>query len=85
MDSPSLQMPKYPVQRLVFQGSIPIEDREHALQWYNMLKEMMVSQSAKSTLNGQIITMLDPCCSKSVGQNLNTGVQNTGPSRDLRL
>ena len=50
------------VLRLIFQGSVPLESVEQAEQWYAMLKEMLVSQSPKSTLNGQIMKMLEPCC-----------------------
>ena len=50
--------------RLVFQGSIPFEVPEHAEIWYAMLKEMVTTQSAKGTLNGQLMKMLEPCCSK---------------------
>ena len=48
--------------RLIFQGSIPVETIEHAESWYKMLKEMVKSQSLKSTINGQIIKSLESCC-----------------------
>jgi len=50
--------------RLVFQGSIPFENPEYAEIWYTMLKEMVKSQSPIGTVNGQIMKMLEPCCSK---------------------
>jgi len=53
-----------PETRLVFQGSIPFDDPVNAEIWYTMLREMVKSQSDKSTVNGQIIKMLEPCCKK---------------------
>jgi hypothetical protein len=54
--------PFIPQLRLVFQCSIPFEEIEHAESWYAMLKEMVLTQSPKSTLNGSIQKLLEPCC-----------------------
>lgn len=53
--------------RLVFQGSIPFGDNEHAREWYAMLREMVKSQDTKSTLNGQLLQVLEPCCGDRKG------------------
>jgi hypothetical protein len=68
-----------PELRLTFQGSIPFEDATLATIWYNMLKEMVLSQSPKSTLNGQIMKMLEPCCGDKTKTQLSTGVQMVRP------
>lgn len=60
--------------RLLVQCSIPFENPEYAEMWYAMLKEMVKTQSEKSTLNGQIIKMLEPCCKKNVGVSQNEKV-----------
>ena len=59
--------PKKPELRLNFQGSVPFETAEQAESWYNMLKEMVKSQSVKSTLNGQLYKPLEPCCGDRKG------------------
>jgi len=51
--------------RLIFQGNIPFQDTYEAISWYKMLKEMCKSQSEKSTLNGNIMIMMEPCCGSS--------------------
>ena len=65
--------------RLMFQGSIPFETTEHAEEWYIMLKEMTMSQSLKSTLNGQILKMLEPCCDDRTKKPLSAGGSVHGP------
>lgn len=65
--------------RLVFQGSIPFDDHVEAENWYKMLKEMVRHKSDNSTLNGQVMKMLEPCCGKSVPKNLSGGVSNVSP------
>lgn len=62
-----MEKPEFkPELRLIFQGSIPFENPEYAEIWYAMLKEMVQSQSENSTVNGQIIKMLEPCCKKGI-------------------
>jgi hypothetical protein len=74
-DVPSQQAAASPEPlRLVFQGSFPIEEIEHGISWYNMLKEMVKSQSPAATLNGQILKMLEPCCNKKPKSDLSAGV-----------
>jgi len=75
------QKPVIPL-RLVFQGSIPFEDIQAAEQYYTMLKEMVKTVSENSTLNGQIIKMLEPCCGKKTFQNLFPMVQLHQPPPD---
>lgn len=58
------------VLRLVFRGSIPFEEPIQAEQWYNMLKEMVKTQSENSTLDGQVMKLLEPCCGDKTRQNL---------------
>ena len=75
-------MPNEPIKseiRLVFQGSIPIDDIEHARSWYDMLKEMVITQSPTSTLNGQVMMMLEPCCGQNRPGQLHPGVVTHGP------
>ena len=55
--------PFKPQLRLVFQGSVPFEEPAQAEAWYTMLKEMVKSQSLNATLNGQVVKVLEPCCS----------------------
>jgi hypothetical protein len=69
-----------PSMRLVFQGSIPFEDADHAEMWYRMLKEMVMVQAPGSTLNGQIMKMLEPCCGKTTDGKLHAGVSYIGPT-----
>lgn len=62
-----MEKPEFkPEMRLVFQGSIPFELPENAETFYELLKSMVKSQSEKSTFNGQIMKMLEPCCNKGV-------------------
>jgi hypothetical protein len=48
--------------RLIFQGSIPIDAVVNAEKWFDMLKELVHSQSDRATLSGQVIKLLTPCC-----------------------
>jgi hypothetical protein len=65
--------------RLTFQCSIPFDDPLHAEEWYRMLREMVMEQSPLSTLNGQVMKMLEPCCGDRKFPRLQTGVPNIGP------
>lgn len=75
MANPAFQ----PVLRLVFQGSIPFEDPLAAEQYYEMLKDMVKSASEKSTLNGQVLKMLEPCCGDKAKNIFFPGVSNVSP------
>jgi hypothetical protein len=48
--------------RLMFQGSIPVPDIQSSEDLYEQLKNLVKTTSPKSTLNGQVIKMLEPCC-----------------------
>jgi hypothetical protein len=69
-----------PELRLVFQGSIPFEEPAQAESWYNMLKEMVKTQSPRATLNGQVMKMLEPCCGERRPGQLPPGVSMFGPT-----
>jgi len=56
--------PKKPELRLIMQCSIPIEEIAEGEAFYDTMKEIMQNHSDKSTVNGQIIKMLEPCCNK---------------------
>jgi hypothetical protein len=56
-----------PELRLIFQGNIPVANVLDAQAWYESLKEMVMFQSPKSMLNGQIIKILEPCCQQKKG------------------
>lgn len=71
--------------RLIFQGSIPIDDVANAEKWYEMLKEMVKSQSPRATLNGQIMKLLEPCCGEIGIKNFAGRVYQTGTEHDHRL
>jgi len=65
--------------RLVFQASVPFDDFLNAQAWYAMLKEMVKTQSPRSSLNGQIMKMLEPCCGQNRPEQLRSGVVTHGP------
>lgn len=71
-----------PTSRLVFQGSIPFDDPSEAEVWYNMLKEMVKHKSDKSTLNGQVTRMLEPCCGDRPVPRFSPGVGMHRPAVD---
>lgn len=48
--------------RLVFQGSVPVETALEGEELYRQFSEMVRNYDPKSTLNGQIMKMLEPCC-----------------------
>lgn len=57
--------------RLIFQGSVTVENAEDADIIYDELKTFVKSHGPDSTLNGQVIKMLEPCC-KEKTKNANT-------------
>lgn len=65
--------------RLVCQLSIPFFDPPDAEQWYIMLKEIIQTQDSKSTLFGQVIKALEPCCSEKRPGQFPQGVVSYGP------
>jgi hypothetical protein len=70
-----MEKPEFkPELRLVFQGNIPIENILEAQAWYEALKEMVIFQSPKSMLSGQIIKILEPCCQQKKGPEPNEKV-----------
>jgi hypothetical protein len=50
--------------RLIFQGSVTVENAEDADIIYDELKTFVKSHGPDSTLNGQVMKMLEPCCNK---------------------
>lgn len=48
--------------RLIFQGSVTVENAEDAEIFYDELKIFVRGRGPDSVLNGQIIKMLEPCC-----------------------
>jgi hypothetical protein len=48
--------------RLLFQGSITIENAEDAEIVYDELKALVQSYGRDCTLNGQVMKSLEPCC-----------------------
>ena len=57
--------------RLIIQGSIPVDDFFTGDIIYKQLKEIFAGFDASSTLNGQIVKMCEPCCSKKKeGENV---------------
>jgi len=56
--------------KLVFQGSIPIPSAQIGELLYESLKELLLDTSDKTQLNGQIMKMLEPCCLRKKGENL---------------
>ena len=56
--------PKKPELRLIMQCSIPIEESLEGEVFYKILKDVIQNHSADSTINGQVIKMLEPCCNK---------------------
>jgi len=58
-----------PQLRLIFQGSINIENDIHGTLEYKELKIYLKNVDPKCTLNGQIIKTLEPCCGDRTKQN----------------
>jgi hypothetical protein len=50
--------------RLIFQGSITVENAEDADIVYDELKTFVKSHGPDNTLNGQVVKILEPCCKK---------------------
>jgi hypothetical protein len=48
--------------RLIFQGSVTVENAEDADIIYDQLKTFVKCYGRDCTLNGQIMKMLEPCC-----------------------
>jgi len=59
-----------PEMRLVFQGSIPIATKEEGEKIYSDLKVFAKGFSLKTTVTGQLIEMLEPCCNKPAEKKL---------------
>ena len=56
--------PFKPQLKLIFQASVPIECDLEGSAFYGSIKEMLITYDKNSTLSGQIIKMLEPCCKK---------------------
>jgi len=48
--------------RLVFQGSMPIENIVEGSKIHEAIKNFLDTINRENTLSGQIIKMLGPCC-----------------------
>lgn len=48
--------------RIIIQASIPIESASEGEAIYAALKTFILNYSVNSTMNGQIVKMLEPCC-----------------------
>jgi hypothetical protein len=56
--------------RLIFQGSTSVSSVEEAKLFYDFLKNHLKSRSVTSTLNGQVVELLEPCCGERRGLNV---------------
>jgi hypothetical protein len=61
-----------PELRLIVQASIPIDCVADGQNLYHFLKQQFLKWDENSTLNGQIIEMLEHCCNKSKGKRDDT-------------
>lgn len=50
--------------RLIVQASIPVLSAEDGQDEYHNLKTFLLAISPDITLNGQLMSMLEPCCKK---------------------
>lgn len=50
------------VARLVFQCSVPVADISDGEMFYDRLKDFLSLRGTGSTLSGQIVQLLEPCC-----------------------
>jgi len=54
--------------RLIIQASIPVPTAAHGQAEYENLKIFLLAISPDITLNGQLMSMLEPCCKKKPKQ-----------------
>lgn len=59
---PKMNPPPKHELRLIFQGSVPIEDTYDGEQIYKQLKDIVRHYHPDSMLSGQILKHLEPCC-----------------------
>jgi len=52
----------FQIPRIVCQLSIPTKTPEEGKYIYEQLKKIILSYDRRSTMNGQLIEMLEPCC-----------------------
>lgn len=71
--------------RLVFQGSIPVPGAQEGEDLFEQLKNLVKTTDPRSTLNGQIVKMLEPCCGDKSKNQLSPGVVYYGPPGFRRL
>lgn len=53
-----------PQLRLIVQASIPVLSAEDGKDEYHNLKVFLLAINPDVTLNGQLLSMLEPCCKK---------------------